>query len=114
MGALLFNYTFSFQGLLGLGYEARLLLAGLQVSLPLFFAGVIFATHFRRVSAPSAALGANLIGAVAGGLLEYGSLLVGQQALFLGALLFYLLSVAIVVATGRTRPSLTGSASRAA
>ena len=98
----------------GLGYEARLLLAGLQVSLPLFFAGVIFATHFRRVSAPSAALGANLIGAVAGGLLEYGSLLVGQQALFLGALAFYLLSVAIVAATGRTRSSLIGSASRAA
>ena len=67
---------------------------------------MIFATHFRRVSAPSAALGANLIGAVAGGLLEYGSLLVGQQALFLGALAFYLLSMAIVAATGRTRASL--------
>ena len=81
----------------------RLLLAGLQVSLPLFFAGVVFASHFRYVAEPGAALGANLIGAMVGGLLEYSSLLAGQRALFLGALAFYTLSAAVVMAARRTR-----------
>ena len=100
---LLFSYFFSLQSLLGLGYEQRLLLAGLQVSLPLLFAGVVFASHFRYVAEPGAALGANLIGAMVGGLLEYSSLLAGQRALFLVALAFYMLSAAVVMAARRTR-----------
>jgi hypothetical protein len=98
--SLLFNYQFSFHGLLGLPYEARLIAAAVQVSLPLFFAGIIFATHFRDVREPSVALGANLVGAMAGGLLEYSSLVVGQQALYLAALAFYICSLAVVL-TGR-------------
>jgi hypothetical protein len=98
--SLLFNYQFSFDGLLGLTYEARLLAASVQVSLPLFFAGIIFATHFRTAGEPSVALGANLVGAMAGGLLEYSSLVVGQQALYLAALAFYICSLAVVL-TGR-------------
>ena len=63
--------------------------AGLRVAAPMFFAGIIFARWFERTDTPSAALGANLIGAVVGGLLEYLSLVVGLRQLYLLALLFY-------------------------
>ena len=99
--SLLFNYQFSFHGLLGLSYETRLIAASIQVSLPLFFAGIIFATHFKSVREPSIALGANLVGAMAGGLLEYSTLVVGQQALYLAALAFYICSLSVVLAGRR-------------
>jgi hypothetical protein len=103
--SLLFNYQFSFHALLDLPYEARLLAASIQVSLPLFFAGIIFATHFKAVREPSIALGANLVGAMAGGLLEYSTLAVGQQALYLAALAFYMCSLMVVLAERRLRPA---------
>jgi hypothetical protein len=109
---LLFNYQFSFHALLDLPYEAKLIAAAIQVSLPLFFAGIIFATHFRTVREPSIALGANLVGAMAGGLLEYSTLVVGQQALYLAALTFYMCSLMVVLAGRRlgmpvSQPSVT-------
>ena len=52
-------------------------------SVPVFFAGLLFSLEFRRTESPSAALGANILGAVAGGLLENLSLLIGMHALLL-------------------------------
>lgn len=97
--SLLFNYSVSFESLLGFSYEVRLLLAGLQVSFPLFFAGIIFATHFKSVSEPSVALGSNLIGAMAGGLLEYSSIIAGHQALYILAFIFYACSLLALLAS---------------
>jgi len=51
------------------------------VSLPIFFAGLIFSTTFRAVNAPALAFGANLIGAMAGGFCEYLSMLIGNDRL---------------------------------
>lgn len=90
--ALLFNYSVSLRGLLELGFWAQVIAAGVQVAGPLFFSGIIFARWFQQVESPSSALGANLMGAVLGGLLEYGSLAVGLRQLYLAALLFYVLS----------------------
>jgi len=61
-------------------------------ALPVFFVGILFATQFRRAASPSAALGANVAGAVVGGLLENLSLLIGLKALLLVALGLYLLA----------------------
>jgi hypothetical protein len=58
-------------------------------AVPIFFAGILFATEFRTVASPSAALGANMLGAVVGGLLENLSLLFGIRALLLVAMLLY-------------------------
>jgi hypothetical protein len=58
-------------------------------SVPVVFAGILFATKFRAVDSQSAALGANLLGAVAGGLMENFSLVFGMRALFLIAMGVY-------------------------
>ncbi|HEV8132391.1 MAG TPA: hypothetical protein VGQ81_14175 [Acidobacteriota bacterium] len=62
------------------------------VYVPLFFAGVIFATVFRDSLQPDVDFGANIAGAVVGGLCEYFSMVLGFQYLLLVALGFYLLS----------------------
>jgi spermidine synthase len=58
-------------------------------SLPVVFAGILFASQFRAVESQSAALGANLLGAVAGGLMENLSLVFGMRALLLIAMGVY-------------------------
>jgi len=61
-------------------------------AVPVFFAGILFATEFRAAESPSAALAANMLGAVAGGLLENLSLLFGMRALLLVAIGLYCLA----------------------
>jgi SAM-dependent methyltransferase len=58
-------------------------------SIPVVFAGILFASQFRTVESQSAALGANLLGAVAGGLMENLSLVFGMRALLLIAMGIY-------------------------
>ena len=60
------------------------MLCGL-IGLTIFLAGVVFAVLFRQTPAPDRAFGANIIGAVLGGLLENLSLLFGLRALYLFA-----------------------------
>ena len=64
----------------------------LLIFTPIFFAGVVFATAFRRSVAPDQDFGANVGGAILGGLSEYASTLLGFQYLTLLAVVFYLLS----------------------
>jgi hypothetical protein len=61
-------------------------------SVPVFFAGLLFASEFSKAESPSAALGANVLGAVVGGLLETLSLLTGMRALLLVTMAFYCLA----------------------
>ena len=68
------------------------LVATAVFAIPVFFAGILFATEFRTAESPSAALGANMLGAVAGGLLENLSLLFGMRALLLVAIGLYCLA----------------------
>ena len=46
---------------------------------PVMFAGVIFAISFRNAVDPDRAFGANVAGAMVGGLSEYSSMLLGFQ-----------------------------------
>jgi hypothetical protein len=62
------------------------------MALPLFFAGIIFATSLRDLTTVEVAFGSNLLGAVVGGMLEYSSLMFGIRALYLIAALAYVLS----------------------
>jgi hypothetical protein len=61
-------------------------------AVPVFFAGILFALEFREAASPSAALGANILGAVVGGLLENLSLVFGMRALLLVAMALYCLA----------------------
>lgn len=67
-------------------------LAAIIFAIPVFFAGLLFASEFRSADSPAAALGANMLGAVVGGLLENLSLIVGMKALLLVAALLYSLA----------------------
>ena len=62
------------------------------VSLPLLFAGIIFALLFKDTQDVKLAFGMNIIGAVLGGLLEYSSLIIGLNNLLLFAIALYTLS----------------------
>jgi hypothetical protein len=98
--ALGLNYAVPLEGLLEYGFWVQVIGAGLRVSAPLFFSGILFARWFERTTAPSSALGANLIGAVIGGLLEYVSLLIGLRQLYLLAMGFYAASMLLSARTG--------------
>jgi spermidine synthase len=67
-------------------------IATVVFAIPVLFAGILFALEFREAASPSAALGANILGAVAGGLLENLSLLFGMRALLLVAMGLYCLA----------------------
>ena len=56
---------------------------------PVFFAGVIFTETFRRQEGRSEAFGANMLGAVAGGLAQNLSFIFGMKALLLVAVAVY-------------------------
>ncbi|MFI5114578.1 MAG: spermidine synthase [Terriglobales bacterium] len=67
-------------------------LAAVAFAVPVFFAGLLFASEFRTAASPAAALGANMLGAVVGGLLENLSLMVGMKVLLLVAAASYALA----------------------
>jgi hypothetical protein len=60
--------------------------------MPVVFAGVVFAISFSRAVDADRAFGANVAGAMAGGLAEYSSMLLGFQYVVLVALGFYVVS----------------------
>ena len=59
---------------------------------PVLFAGVVFAMSFSQAVDADRAFGANVAGAMVGGLSEYSSMLLGFQYVVLVALGFYVLS----------------------
>ena len=57
--------------------------AGLLSFPPLFFAGVVFSVSFARSKEPAADFGANIAGAIVGGLAENASMMIGFRGLAL-------------------------------
>lgn len=79
----------------------RILWTVLIVPLPILFAGLIFSTTLRETKLPSAALGANLIGATLGGFAEYLGMYLGYHDLSLLVLAAYFASL-LTLLTGAT------------
>jgi len=89
--SLAIAYAVPARSLLPLGLAGQWIVGGLMVALPILFAALIFAVLFRsRTANPTAALAANLIGAIVGGVLEYSSMIVGIKTLYVLAAVFYL------------------------
>ena len=88
--ALIINYFFPIESLLKLGFFPKAAAASILAGLPIFFAGIIFAISFKSTKHIGSALGSNLLGAVLGGFLEYGSMAFGLNALYIVALVCYL------------------------
>ena len=59
---------------------------------PVFFAGIIFAESFRQCADRSSCFGSNIVGAVAGGLAQNLSFIIGMKALLPITAVFYLLA----------------------
>jgi hypothetical protein len=78
---------------LGMGRTAQIAGSSLLAFVPILFAGVIFAVSFSRVAEPDRAFGANIAGAMFGGLAEYSSMLLGFQYLLFVAVGLYLISL---------------------
>jgi spermidine synthase len=93
LATLALNTLIPLDFFLGMSRGLQVTGACLLVFSPVLFAGVIFASSFKRTDEPDRAFGFNIAGAMLGGLAEYSSMLLGFQYLVLVAIVFYLLSV---------------------
>jgi hypothetical protein len=80
--------TFAF-----LPYATKAAVVGLLTSLPMLFSGIVFIRSFAAAGRKDAALGANLVGAIAGGLLQTVTFVTGIKALLLIVALLYLAAI---------------------
>ena len=78
--------------LLSLATAPRFLAASALAFFPVFIANLVFAERFRDTADPTTAFGANLLGAMVGGVLEYLSLITGYRGLLVLAAILYVLA----------------------
>ena len=86
------NYAFPVSSLFALGAAGRTLAAAALVGLPVFCAALVFSHLFGRQPVTGYPLGINLVGAMAGGLLEYASMAIGMRSVWLIVLAVYALA----------------------
>ncbi|MEW6040871.1 MAG: hypothetical protein AB1633_05060 [Elusimicrobiota bacterium] len=75
------------------GVFTRILIASILYGVPFLCAAFIFANSFKAIKEPDYMLGANLLGSVLGGTVEYGTLIWGIKSLNVVAIVFYFLSM---------------------
>ena len=78
--------------LLSLEVVPRFVAASALAFFPVFIANLVFASRFRDTADPTTAFGANLLGAMLGGVLEYMALITGYRGLLVIAALLYALA----------------------
>ena len=88
--SLLFSILFPFSVLLTLPNYLAILTAALILTGPVIFSGLMFSYYFKKVPVLSKAMGSNLLGVVFGGFGEYLSMLVGNRAIVVIALVCYM------------------------
>jgi hypothetical protein len=80
------------EALLAMSFLPRLGAAFGIAFAPVFLANLVFAQRFRDVGSSTVAFGANLLGAMVGGVLEYAALITGYNALLAVIFVLYLLA----------------------
>jgi hypothetical protein len=88
-GGLALSWIFPDAWLLSMPVGLRAVVAVLIAFLPIFAANVIFAKRFTDTADGTASFGANLLGAMLGGCLEYAALLIGFHGLLIVAAVLY-------------------------
>jgi hypothetical protein len=111
ISSILLVYAVPNDAILGLSLAGRLAWTLLAVPIPIFFAGLVFSGTFKRTALPSAAFGANLVGAMVGGFAEYLSMASGRRSLVLVVIGAYLVS--LLATTISRRSTLTRAGARA-
>ena len=90
--SLLVAYLLPADSLLLEPAELRYGVAAAVAFAPIFFANLVFTYSFRETAAADMAFASNLLGAMAGGALEYLALLTGFRSLLLVVALLYVLA----------------------
>ena len=93
IATLLVTWLLPARELAGRAFSTRLVLSILFIGVPVFFASVCFAILFREREHAAAAFGWNMLGAVAGGLAEFSSMVIGLKATTLLAVAAYLVAM---------------------
>ncbi len=88
--ALALSWLVPNSALLGMSLVPRLIAATVLAFLPIFCANIVFSKRFSDTADATTAFGANLLGAMVGGCLEYTALVIGYPALLGLAALLYL------------------------
>ncbi len=89
VAAVLLAMLVPVEWLLGMPFATRFLVAVVLWFTPIFIANLVFAQRFRTVADSNVAFGANLLGAVLGGVIEYAALVSGYAALAILVALLY-------------------------
>ncbi|MFE9773683.1 spermidine synthase [Streptomyces sp. NPDC005931] len=89
------------QAVLSLPFAGRLAAAIALAFAPIFCANLIFSDRLAQAADPTSAFGANLLGALTGGALEYLALVTGYQALLLVVAVLYLGACVAMRVAGR-------------
>ena len=92
------------EALLSLSLLPRFVVAVVITFMPIFLANMVFSQRFRDVADSTGAFGANLLGAMAGGILEYTSLIVGYRSLLIVVAVLYGLAFVTGLENLRARP----------
>jgi Spermine/spermidine synthase domain len=96
MASILVNYFLPVEKMLSWG-DSGLSVGHIALTIltliPMFIAGLIFASAFSQVSTPARSFSFNLIGSVLGALLEYISTYFGQNSLLLVTIVLYAVSL---------------------
>lgn len=103
-GTLAVAWLVPAHAVLSLPFPGRLAAAVTLAFAPIFCANLIFSDRLALAPDPTSAFGANLLGALTGGALEYLALVTGYQALLLVVALLYLAACVIMRFAGR-RPA---------
>ena len=90
--------------LLSLSPLPRFVLAVIIAFMPIFLANMVFSQRFRHTGDSTTAFGANLLGAMIGGILEYSSLVIGYRWLLVLVALLY----GLAFLTGRGHLRIVG------
>jgi uncharacterized protein with PQ loop repeat len=99
--------------ILSLPFAGRLAWTILVIPIPIFFAGLVFSGTFKGTANPSAAFGANLVGAMLGGFAEYLSMATGRHSLVAVIIGAYVLSLLTTLGSHRRSMATAGTAQAA-
>jgi Spermine/spermidine synthase domain len=89
LAALIVAWAIPPESLLALSPLPRFLAAVVIAFAPIFLANMVFAQRFRDTGDSTTAFGANLLGAIIGGILEYASLVIGYRWLLVFVAVLY-------------------------
>lgn len=87
--AVIIAFVVPLEALLNLAFLPRLLVATSLAFFPIFTANLVFSERFKATGDATTAFGANLLGAMIGGVLEYAALITGYRMLLVIVAVFY-------------------------